>query len=76
MVLNKRNLETEKNLLVITAIEGYSMNHNISSKEALEIFNKNKMVETILEYYDTLHTQDSEEIVNFVEDILGSVEEC
>ncbi|AOR24136.1 DUF3791 domain-containing protein [Clostridium taeniosporum] len=63
-------IEHDKNLLVIEAIEGFAYNHNLSSSEALDIFNKYDIIKLIRSQYDVLHTQSLEESINFVEDVV------
>lgn len=66
--------EMDKNLLVVTAIEGYAENHHISQSEAYEKFKKYNMFETIRNEYDALHTQSLEEAVSFAEDVINRYE--
>lgn len=64
------SLENDRNLLIIEAVEGFAYNHNISSSEALDIFNKYNIIKLIRSQYDVLHTQSLEESINFVEDVV------
>lgn len=62
--------ENDKNLLIIEALEGFAFNHNISSSEALIIFQKYNLIDLIRSQYDVLHTQSLEESIKFVEDVV------
>ena len=64
------SIENDKNLLVIEAIEGFAFNHNISSSESLEIFNKYDLIKLIRSQYDVLHTQSLEESIEFIEAVV------
>ena len=66
MTDNKR----EQNLLVVIAVEEYARRHEIPAHEALGIFLKFGITESIRQCYETLHTQDIYESVSFAEDIL------
>lgn len=71
----KNQTEIDKNLLVVTAIQGYAENHNISESEAYEKLKKHNMLALIRDEYDALHTQGLEETVSFVEDVMKRYEE-
>lgn len=58
------------NLMIIEAAEGFAYNHNISSSEALDTFNKYNILKLMRSQYDVLHTQSLEESVNFIEDVI------
>ncbi len=62
--------EIDTNLLVVTAVQGYANNHNISESEAFSILEKNSILSLVREQYDVLHTQSLEETVSFVEDVV------
>lgn len=64
------HVKNDMNLLIVEAVEGYSYNHNISSSEALEIFNKYNIIQLLKSQYEVLHTQSLEESINFVEDAI------
>jgi hypothetical protein len=66
--------EMDKNLLVVTAIQGYAANHNISESATYEKFEQHDMISLIREQYDALHTQDLEETVAFAEDVMKRYE--
>ena len=62
--------QNDKNLLVVIAVEEYARRHEIPVHEALDIFIKFGITESIRQCYETLHTQDIYESVSFAEDIL------
>ena len=62
--------QKDENLLVVFAVEEYARRHEIPAHEALDIFLKFGITESIRQCYDTLHTQDIYESVSFAEDIL------
>ena len=62
--------EIDKNLLVVTAIQGYAENHHISESEAYEKFENHNMLALVRNEYDALHTQSLEETVAFAEDVM------
>lgn len=64
------NTENDKNLLIIEAIEGFAFNHNISSINAFNIFEKYDLFKLIRSQYDVLHTQSLEESIEFIEDVV------
>lgn len=62
--------ERDKNFLVVFAVEEYSRRHKSPAQKTLQIFIKHGITDSIRQCYDTLHTQDLYECVNFAEDIL------
>ena len=64
------NTNREENLLVVIAVEEYARRYNISAHETLSLFLKFGITDLIRQCYDTLHTQDIYECVNFADDIL------
>ena len=60
----------DENLFVVFAVEEYARRHKISAHEALGIFLKFGITESIRQCYKTLRTQDIYECVSFAEDIL------
>ena len=62
--------EIDANLLVVTAVEGYAQNHNISEKDAYDMLSKRNIFSLIREQYPVLHTQPLDETVSFVEDVM------
>lgn len=67
------DLENDKNLMVIEAIEGYAKNHNMKTWEVFLLFRGNGIIDLLRSQYKTLHTQSMEESIYFVEDILRRV---
>ena len=66
--------EMDKNLLVVTAIQGYAENHNMPESEVYEKFQTNNIIALIRNEYEALHTQPLEETVDFVEDVMKRYE--
>ena len=66
--------EMDKNLLVVTAIQGYAENHHISESEAFDKFSQHNIQDLIRDQYDALHTQPLEETIDFVEDVMKRYE--
>jgi len=66
----KNNTKREENLLVVIAVEEYSRRNKISANETLALFIKFGITDSIRQCYDTLHTQDIYECVDFADDIL------
>ena len=64
------NLRNDKNLLVVVAVEEYARRQGITAYDALSVFLKYGITESIRQCYETLHTQDLYECVSFAEDIL------
>jgi hypothetical protein len=64
------SIENDKNLLIIEAIEGFAFNHDISSINAFEIFEKYDLFKLIRSQYEVLHTQSLEESIDFIEDVV------
>ena len=62
--------QPDENLMVVFAVEEYARQHGISGHQALELFLKFDVTESIRQCYDTLHTQSISECVSFAEDIL------
>ena len=59
-----------ENLLIVIAVEEYSRRHGIAAHDALQLFLKHGVLDSIRQCYETLHTQDTYECVQFAEDIL------
>ena len=68
--MERSNTEREENLLIVVAVEEYSRRHKIDTHETLGLFQKFGVIDSIRQCYDTLHTQDIYECVEFAEDIL------
>lgn len=67
-------IEKDKNLLVVTAIEGFAQRHNLSEEEVYKKFSKYGIIGLVRGEYDVLHTQPLEETVQFVEDVMARYE--
>jgi len=68
--MEKTNTVREENLLIVIAVEEYSRRHSLPAHDTLELFIKFGIIDSIRQCYDTLHTQDIYECVDFAEDIL------
>lgn len=66
--------EKDKNLLVVTAIEGFAEKHRLSEEKVYEKFSRYGIIDLVRAEYDTLHTQPLEETVQFVEDVMSRYE--
>lgn len=64
--------ERDENLMVVAAVEGYSLKTGLAPVEAFDIFKRNGVFAKIRESYDALHTQSLNESVEFAADILAS----
>jgi len=62
--------QNDKNLLVVVVVEEYARRHKIPANEALGVFIKFGITESIRQCNETLHTQDIYESVSFAEDII------
>ena len=63
--------ERDQNLMLVYAVEGYSQRHNLPEKEVISLFRKYGITDLIRKNYSALHTQDLDESISFVEDILS-----
>ena len=73
-MITQSQTEMDKNLLVVTAIQGYAENHHISESEAFDKFSRHNIQNLIRDQYDALHTQPLEETIDFVEDVMKRYE--
>ena len=64
-------VEIDKNLIVVAAVEGYSGKHNIPAITTFDLFRENNVIELLRSQYDVLHTQSLIESVIFAENILA-----
>ena len=62
--------EQEQNLIVVSAVEGYSQIHHIPVQETLALFIKNKVPDILRSQYEVLHMLDLDESVQYAEAIL------
>jgi hypothetical protein len=63
--------EHDENLLVVTAVEGYSYRHNIPATEAFDLLDRQGVLALVRKNYETLHTQSLEETADFADDIMS-----
>jgi len=68
--MKESSTKREENLLIVVAVEEYSRRHKIPANETLKLFAKFGIMDSIRQCYETLHTQDIYECVEFAEDIL------
>jgi hypothetical protein len=69
------NSNRELNLMLVYATEGYAKRHNISEKEAFNIFKQYGINNYFHKYYGVLHTQDFDEDIFFAEDLIARAKE-
>ncbi|MDR2901462.1 MAG: DUF3791 domain-containing protein [Treponema sp.] len=67
-------IERDQNLMLVYAVEGYSMRHSVSEKETLSLFRKYGITHLIRKNYNALHTQDLDESISFAEDVLSRMQ--
>jgi len=65
--------ERDANLLVVVAVEGYSMKHGIPASEVAQLFCKHGLFDAIRSNFEILHTQSLEESAAFADDILARI---
>lgn len=63
-------IERDQNLMLVYAVEGYSVRHKLSEKDTLSLFRKRGIPHLIRRNYKALHTQDLDESIAFAEDVL------
>jgi hypothetical protein len=63
-------IEQDKNLLIVCAVEGYAHRHNMKTSETLKLFREYGVTDAIRQSYNALHTQDIDETVYFAEDYI------
>jgi hypothetical protein len=64
------DIQHDQNLMLVYAVEGYAHQHNMTTREALKLFREYRVIEAIRQCYGTLHTQDYDESIYFVEDFI------
>ena len=67
-------IERDKNLMLVYAVEGYSHRHNLPEKDVITLFRRHGINQLIRKNYNALHTQDLDECISFAEDVLTRVE--
>jgi hypothetical protein len=65
------DIEHDKNLMLVYAVEGYSPRHNLPEKDVIALLRKHGINSLIRNNYNALHTQDLDETIYFNEDILS-----
>jgi len=68
--------QRDENLMIVTAVEQYALNHHISTAAAYTLFRENGINMLIRRHYNALHTQPLDESYYFAEDILNSKRKC
>lgn len=66
--------ERDMNLLVVAAVEGYSMKNGIPASKTAEIFRRKGVFDIIRANYEILHTQSLEESAAFAGDVLARMD--
>ena len=66
--------ERDANLLVVAAVQGYSLKHGIPASETAVLFSHKGLFDIIRANYEVLHTQSLEESASFAEDILARMD--
>jgi hypothetical protein len=64
--------ERDENLMVVAAVEGYSLKMGLPPAETFDLFRRNDVFAKIRKSYGALHTQGLDESVEFAADILAS----
>ena len=57
--------------MLVYAVEGYSLRHNLPENETMVLFKKYGINGLIRKNYNALHTQDLDECITFAEDVLS-----
>ena len=68
---NSIQVERDKNLLVVTALDGYARNHQMSTADAARLFQRHGIFSLIRSQYEALHMLALEESIQFAEDVLS-----
>ena len=64
-------IEADKNLIVVSTVEGYAQKYNMTTEEVLQLFHKVSLLTLLRAQYEVLHTQNLDESVSFAEDVLA-----
>jgi len=62
--------ERDANLLVVAAVQGYSLKHGIPASKTAELFFRKGLFDIIRSNYEVLHTQSLDTSASFAEDVL------
>lgn len=65
------NIQTDCEMLLLTALEHYATKHNISRENAIDIFHKHQVFENILVQHEYLHQVSIQEIDEYVEKLIN-----
>lgn len=65
------SIQSDVEILSIQALELYTKAHNLSEKEASDIFHRHQVFEKIILQHEYLHQLDSSETLKYVEEIIG-----
>jgi hypothetical protein len=65
--------ERDENLLVVAAVQSYSLKHDIPACETVALFQSKGIIDLIRSNYDVLHTQSLSESASFAEDVLKRI---
>ena len=63
--------EKDENLMIVAAVVGYALKHDIETATAYDIFLKHDIFSKIRNCYEVLHTQGIDESLYFAEDVLA-----
>lgn|GEM_PF-1131548 len=69
MMITQR--EKDENLMIVAAVIGYALKHDIETPDVYDLFRKNDIPKKIRACYDVLHSQSIDESLYFAEDILA-----
>ncbi len=62
--------EREANLIVVAAVEEYSLRHHMPVKEVVSLFKRHGITVLLRSQYEVLHMMDLGEGANFAESVL------
>jgi hypothetical protein len=64
--------EQDKNLMLVYATECYAKRNFLTERETWLLFEKYQIPDAIRKFYNVLHTQDLDEVVFFVDDVISN----
>ena len=64
-------VDRDKNLMLVYAVEGFSQRHKLPEKDVFSLFRKHGIIDLLREHYNALHTQGLDEGIAFAEDVLS-----
>ena len=62
--------EQEQNLIVVTAVEGYSQRHHLSVRDTMALFIRHKVPGILRSQFEVLHMLVLDESIHYAEAIL------